>query len=186
MAKLNLKGALSLPLIIVALNLIVGLAAVGMLAYTKLVYKRPAITETSERDRLASTKGSPVPLSTPGNVPFDSITLNIEAIPSQPRPADGTVGQIEGKLHYATIGFSLEIQDISRKDVIDGLRPLIMDRFLSIVGRKGIRELTTVQGRYLLRTQILEAVNQLIAQRADRPVPDGFVTNIFFTQFIVQ
>ena len=106
--------------------------------------------------------------------------------PQQPRAADGTSQQIEGKLHYSTVGFALEIRDGSKKEVIETLRPIIMDKFISLLGRKGFKELTTVQGRYLLRTQLLESVNQIVAKASEEAARDGLVTNIYFTQFIVQ
>ncbi|OFZ56497.1 MAG: hypothetical protein A2428_13685 [Bdellovibrionales bacterium RIFOXYC1_FULL_54_43] len=183
----KLKGAFNKgPLIVVILNVVVALGAAGVLFYTKLVYKRPAITEHGERTRLASVHASPGPLATPATITFEPVIVNIEPVPQQPRAADGTSQQIEGKLHYSTVGFALEIRDGSKKEVIETLRPIIMDKFISLLGRKGFKELTTVQGRYLLRTQLLESVNQIVAKASEEAARDGLVTNIYFTQFIVQ
>ena len=173
-------------LLIVAVNSLVALGAVGFLAYSKLVYKRPVITEHGERLRLEMNHASPAPISVPGSVVFDAITVNIEASPPAPRPADGTNQQIEGKYHYATVGFVLEIRDSEKKPQLEAVRALILDKFLSLVGRKNFRELTTVQGRYLLKTQLIDSVNQIVLERNPDMAKEPLVTNLFFSQFIVQ
>jgi flagellar basal body-associated protein FliL len=73
-----------------------------------------------------------------------------------------------------------------------------MDYLLSLLGRKAFADLTTVQGRYLLRSQISEIVNQLVNGEMDEKDTPGkapqhhvgggapLVTNVYFTQFIVQ
>jgi flagellar basal body-associated protein FliL len=177
-----------IPLILGALNTLVILGAVGMLSYTKLVYKRPQITEDAERDRLAAEKASPKPTINTGYVAFEPVTINISPSPPNLKPADGTAGQIQGKLHYATIGFSLELNNIGRKDEVEALRPMIADQFLALVGRKQFHELTSVQGRYVLKTQLIEIVNGLSAKRlpAGAEDPGPLVNNLFFIQFIVQ
>lgn len=178
------KGPSKLPLILVLVNSIAVLAATGFLAYTKLVFKRPTITEETERARLAVAHASPRPPATPGTVVFEAMTVNIAANPNEAKPADGTSQQLQGKLHYVNLGFVLEIGDSSRKADIETLRPQIMDRLLSILGRKQFHELSTVQGRYVLRSQIMDLGNELVSGRARGTEP--LVTNVYFTQFIVQ
>jgi flagellar basal body-associated protein FliL len=55
---------------------------------------------------------------------------------------------------------------------------LIEDRLLTLVGRKGYTELTSVQGRYQLRSQLRDSANQM--------AKDALVTDVFFTDFVVQ
>lgn len=177
-----------LPLILGLVNTLVIFAAMGLLAYTKLVYKRPQITEDDERAKIIAEKAAPKAISNPGYVAWEPITINISPSPMNPKPADGTNGQIQGKLHYATIGFSLELNNVGRKDEVEALRPLITDQFLALVGHKQFHELTSVQGRYVLKTQLIEIVNAIAAKRlpADQPDPGPLVNNLFFIQFIVQ
>jgi flagellar basal body-associated protein FliL len=178
------------PLILVAVNTLSILALVGLTFYTRVLYKRPAITETSERERLAKRKAVETVTYAPGLVDFKPVTVNIQATPADPKPADGTARQIEGKMHYVYLGFALEIRDINRKEVIEGLRSVIMDQVLALVGRKDFNQLSTVQGRYQLRTQIIDGANQLVRQseggESRGGAFDAFVTNVFFTQFLVQ
>lgn len=166
------------------LNTVVVLAALGILAYTRVLYKRPAITEGGERERLAaeSTKPAPITSATPGVIPFEAVTINIQPAPGNPKSED-TVRQIQGKLHYATLAFSLEVRDIGQKEQIDQIKPILMDRILTMMGKKPFHELTTVQGRYLVRSQILDMTNELLKKK---PGEASLVTEVFFTQFVVQ
>jgi flagellar basal body-associated protein FliL len=173
-----------LPLLLGILNIVVALGAVGFLFYSKVIFKRPQITETGERKRLVKERDRPVQdsSSTAAVITFDPILVNIESTPGQPRPADGTARQIQGKLHYVTVGFGLEIRDEARKEEINILKPVIIDKLISLLGRKPFHELTTVQGRYLLREQILDITNQLTSKKSRDPL----VANVFFTHFVVQ
>ncbi len=166
------------------LNSIVILGALGLLAYTRLVYHRPAITEEGERERLAEqTKAPPAPTAVPGSLPFDAMTINIQASPATPRPDELNNRQIQGKLHYATVAFTLEVRDMNYKEQIDEIRPILADRILTLMGHKPFHELTTVQGRYLLRSQILDMANEL-ARAPQNQAP--LISDVFFTQFVVQ
>ena len=115
---------------------------------------------------------------------FEPLTVNIASSPVEPKPADGTAKQIQGKLHYVNVGFALELRDSRQKDSLENLRPILQDKILSMLGRKQFQELTTVQGRYVLRTQIMELTNEL-AKKA-LATQDAVVTNVYFTQFLAQ
>ncbi len=179
-------GASKGPIFLALSNTIVVLAGLGFLTYTKILYHRPSITEESERARLEALQASPPPEIVPGFLTFDPVTVNIAPIPSQPKPADNTSRQLQGKLHYASIGFALELRDMNKKDDLENIRPLLMDRFLAMVGKKDFQELVTVNGRYLLRSELLDVANQLIFSRLNKGKSDPWVTNIYFTQFLVQ
>ena len=169
-------------LIAALLNILAILGTGGFFYYTRFIFKRPAITETKERERIITQHKEAVASDTPTYINFDPTTMNIEAIPASAAPTDGAakpVASVDGKLHYATIAFAIEINDEGEKNIFEDLRTIIMDRVISIVGKKKFQELATVQGRYLLRTQILDSVRQL-------KIPAGLVTNIYFTTFIVQ
>jgi flagellar basal body-associated protein FliL len=171
-------GPSKTPLILALVNSLAVMAALGMLVYTKVLFKRPAITESGERERLVELRTKPARAAAPGLVNFDATTVNIQ--PTQVTPSDAAPESTRMQLHYVTLEFSLEVNDIGRKDEIEDLKPRIMDRLLSILGHKTFAELTTVQGRYLLRSQIAEIVNDLT------PEDNTLVTNVFFKQFIVQ
>jgi flagellar basal body-associated protein FliL len=234
-------GPSKAPLILALVNTLAVLGAAGTLYYTKMVFKRPAITEDAERKRLeeAHAKKTVAEATAPGTVSFAPITVNIEPFPAQPTPVgdEEAPAAVKGKLHYATVAFSIEIVDGGQKDAVEEVRPVIMDRLLTMMAHKPFHELTTVQGRYVLRTQLMEMVNRLTenlpshppllasevakaekpkgegeghgeggeghggehggegqaAKKSPPPGPpikslyrDGLVSNVFFTQFIIQ
>ncbi len=169
------------PLILALVNVLVVLAAAGSLVYTRILFKRPPITEDAERERIAKLQEKKEANHIPSEMVFEPVTINIAQ--NTPHPASGSEIQEDtpaeiSKLHYATIGFTLELKDLSHKELLEPMRPIIMDKMLSMIGRKPFHELATVQGRYVLRTQILELANQLAKETV--------VTNVFFTQFIIQ
>ena len=183
------KPKLSIPIVPI-LNTLAMLGAAGLAVYSKLLYKRPPILEETERERLFSLHSKPEVEASSGTIAFGPITANIATSPEKPQPADGTFRQLEGKLHYVTLSFSLEIRDQSRQDVIDAIRTKFLDKLNQILGKKQFNELTSVQGRYLLQSQLVDAANQLVASNPPQDVNpaelEGLVTHIFFTQFIVQ
>lgn len=178
-------GESKVPLLVVLMNTIAILAALGAFVYTRILFKRPAITEQDERAKLLEAQAHPKAPPVAGLVNFEPVTVNIKStMPNPKSETEPQPGQFPGKVHYATIAFSFEIRDITKKDDIEGLRPILLDKILSMVGRKSFEELTTVQGRYVLRTQILDLVNDLL--KAESKDKDIAVTNVFFTQFLVQ
>ena len=158
-------GSSKIFTIIALINTIAVLATGGILVYTKLLFKRPPITEAQERARLEKQKEKKLKdakKAEPGMVTFDPITVNIRSTPGKVRTTES--GDVEGKLHYATIGFALELKDKNKTSLIEELRPMFMDKLMSMLGRKSYTDLITVQGRFLVRTQIMDAVNDLILQ----------------------
>lgn len=175
------------PMILVLLNTVAAIAALGMFVYVKLIFKRPQITESLERLKIEEAKKKKAALAGQGPavlINFEPVTINIKATAQQLKQIEGTQAGLEGQMHYATVGFALEIRDESKKDMIEKFRPIILDKVLAIVGRKDYNELITVQGRYLLRAQIQDLTNELAS--AGTGQKEAFVTNVYLSQFQVQ
>jgi flagellar basal body-associated protein FliL len=226
-APAGAPGPSKAPMLVALVNTVMVLAALGTLLYTQILFKRPPITEEAERARLEKKFASPGPEPEAGFVVFDPVTVNIATnTPASNNPGNSPPG--EGKSHYATIGFSLELRDMSFKTEVETVKPLIMDKFVSLLGRRQFHELSNVQGRYILRSQLIEIANQIIASEAGKIRPaeppkgakaeggegekkegekkkeaaapeqegdavdrststrEDLVTNIYFTQFIIQ
>jgi flagellar basal body-associated protein FliL len=173
-------------LIISLLNVVAMLGACSFFAYSKLFFKRNAITDERERERLSSLLAKPQAQAVPTFVKWDPLSVNIQTSPVQPKPADGTAQQIEGKLHYVTLALAMEIQDEPRRVVVEELKPFILDQLILLLGKKQFHELSTVQGRYILSSQILDMVNQIILSKSSTSNKEDLVTRVYFTQFVVQ
>ncbi len=164
------KAKPPLMVILLGVNLLAALGAIGMLVYTKILYKRPPITESAEREKIARKMEKKKPVGPPGSLAFPSVTVNLD-----PAPADSG-GQ--KKIHYATIGFTMSTVDQEAQAKLQEVRPLIEDKLLTLVGRRSYQDLISVQGRYLLRSQLRESANQL--------AKEALVTDVYFTEFVVQ
>lgn len=165
-----------LPLLVGLVNTLAILGALGTLLYTRVLYQRPTITETGERDRLAklhATRSAPV---APGYITFEPFTASIRTEP--PPDTDPKTAEVKGKAHYVRIGFSMEIRLPEKTSMVEEARPILMDQLLSMLGKKTYSELTTAQGRYLLRNEVMELANRI--------VKEPLVTNVFFTEMVVQ
>jgi flagellar basal body-associated protein FliL len=185
------KAKPPLALLVVLINTLALLGAMGYLYYTRMIYKRPAITETEEREKLEKQHIKRVRTLNPGQMNFESMTINIRDKAPEPANADGSAPAAPSgtaKLRYVTLSFTLETRN---EDLVETLTPFkakIVDRVISIIGRKSYYELTTVQGRYLVRTQITDAVNDLLEsiQKKKDEEWEAPLTNVYFNQFTVQ
>ncbi len=167
-------GAPKGPLILTLVNTLAVLGALGVFVYTQFIFKKPKFTEDGERERLANAAASPLPKPVIGTVKFEPMTLNIKSSGNENDP----------KMHFLKLTFSLELQDMSAAGALESIKPVILDRLLGMLGRKPYQELNTVQGRFVLRTEIMDMANALLIKEVGRK--DTLVTNVYFDEFIVQ
>ncbi len=158
-----------LGLILGILNTVVVCAVLGLFVYTKLIFKRPAITETKERTKLHIKKPSPKELGEErAIVPLEPITANLD-----PFQENG-----KQKVHYLSMTMSIEIRNENEQTVFEESKPIILDKILSILAKKKFEDLNQVQGRYIFRSQIIDAANEYLGA----PI----VTEVYFGDFLLQ
>jgi len=145
-------------------------AVLGLFVYTKVIYKHPPITEKKERAKLV--QGEKTPLSQN----LKKATIAIEPITANLDPYTDSNGQ--QKIHYASIGMSVEIRDEKEAARFDEIKPILMDRILQALSKKKFEDLNQVQGRYVFRSQIIDAANEILGA----PI----VTEVYFTEFLLQ
>lgn len=155
--------------ILLAVNTLAAAGAVAML-FQKMNYKRPPITEAAESEKLRKKLEKPKPVGPPGSLAFQPVTINLAASEA------GSGG--DNKVHYATLAFAISTVDAGAASKLETIRPLLQDKMISMVGKRDYQDLTSVQGRYLLRTQLRELANQL--------AKEALVTDVYFTEFVVQ
>ncbi len=154
-------------LILGVLNTIVVAAVLGLFVYTKLIFKRPVVTESQEREKIIGAKKSTVAEKT--LVSLDPITANLDPY----KEANG-----KEKIHYVSISMSVEITDENDQGTFEDARPIIMDKILSILAKKKFEDLNQVQGRYILRSQIIDAANEYLGT--------PMVEDVYFSDFLLQ
>lgn len=160
-----------LGLILGLVNTLVIAGVLGLFVYTKMVYKRPPITESQERKRLASTqqKVEVVHNQKKGIVPLDAITANLDPY----NTPDG-----KQKMHYIAMSLAVEVRSEQEVHKFDAIKPIVLDQILQQLGKKTFEDLNQVQGRYLFRSLIIDATNAYLKE----PV----ITEIYFTDFLLQ
>lgn len=171
------------PFIITLVNTIAVVATLGTLVYTRLLHKRPPITETTERERIAKAVSKHKKAEEAAYIIFEPMMLNI-ASATPTKQTDVAPTPQAGKLRYLSIGFTLELRNAVLKDKFEIKKSIFIDKFLTLVGKKTYQDLITVQGRYILKIQILNIVNQMNMGESASDEVTG--TNIFFSQFMVQ
>jgi flagellar basal body-associated protein FliL len=150
--------------LIAVVNTLLALGALGVMVYTKLIYQRPAIVESTEIKKQAELAKTPATPAEPELVSFDQMTVN--------------VAMTSGKAHFATLSFAVQCRDSEAAEAVKNKRPLLVDRVIAALGRRELVELNTIQGKLLLKTELVHQFNEI--------VPTGDVTDMFFSDFKLQ
>lgn len=162
------KMKLSAGLILGILNFVAIIAVLGFAVYSKLIYKAPPITESSEREKLVEELASPKPKpeGTAGSYQYPAVTVNIES------------NVEKNQFRTITVGLAFSIRDESRAEDLVAIRPKLLDKVLTMLSKKSFSELNNVKGRFVLRQEILDEANKLLG--------DELVTEVYFHSYVVQ
>jgi len=177
------KKSVNLGTVLVLLNTVALLGVLGLAVYTKILYKRPKITEEASRAEIEKEQIKKEMLSGSNKVlvKFDPIEANLK--PSQIGPTVEGGPPVQLKPHFVTLVMSLEILDPSFQAKMKEVTPKFTDQLLQAMGQITVDELASVQGRFILRSKIAGMMNELVrTTKNDPPV----VTNVYFSDFVVQ
>ena len=83
-----------------------------------------------------------------------------------------------GGTRYLRATMDLELSSEETKDEIEKRLPQIRDAILTIIPSKSIKDINTIEGKTALRDEIIEKINSFIKK--------GRITNIYFTEFVIQ
>lgn len=84
----------------------------------------------------------------------------------------------EGGKRYLRVTMALELSGPDAAESINMRLPQVRDTILTILPTKTFKDVSTTDGKVALRNEIMGAVNRLINK--------GRVSNIYFTEFVVQ
>lgn len=175
-----------IPLILSGVNLLALLGLLGVVYYTRVLYKRPKITESIERKKIQEQLALEA-LQKKNSVGVRSIMM-LEGISANLKPTE--LGEkIQGgppvtlKPHFAQIRFGLELFDKRYEEQVKAELPKFSDQILKALSVLSVEEISSVQGRITLKNRIIGIMNELTRKsKADPPI----VTNVFFTEFTIQ
>ncbi len=179
------KKAPPIGLILGLLNTVALMGLLGVLVFTKILYKRPQITEKVEREKIVQEFSKKIEDMKRATVSFDPIQANLKPSPIGVQLPGGPPQQM--KAHFVTMSLALELIDTEFESLAKALLPKFLDKLLHQLGTTTVDELSSVQGRYLLRSRIAAIMNDLI--REERKLPSSstpIVVNVYFSDFIVQ
>jgi len=98
------------------------------------------------------------------SVPFDEIVTNLNGLPSR---------MIKMQLYFKVLDeYTFQLIATPPRKVE------IRDTILRIIQRKSYQDLETLQGKLLLKNEILTEVNRLL--------PDGVIRDVYFYEFVIQ
>ena len=160
--KKSLIGKLKLPLIIVVVLVVLGVAALVVLpklTSSKEKHEGAPKAESSEKSGEASAQHQgPSAL-----VSLDPFIINLRD-PSGKR--------------YLKIRIDLELSSKEVEVQIKDRMPQIKDGLLILFSSKSYEDIESVEGKLRLRQEIVSRINSLLSS--------GRVQNIYFTEFVVQ
>jgi flagellar basal body-associated protein FliL len=157
-------------LILGLVNTVAIAAVLGLFVYTKLVFKRPPITEEKERVRIAKVESAPSQdRSSRVLMPLDPITVNLD-------PYQGADGK--PKTHYASVSLSLEIRSESDRKKVEDAKPAILDHVIQNLSKRKFQDLNQVQGRYVFKSQVIDDSNAFLKA----PI----VTEVYLIDLLLQ
>ena len=117
--------------------------------------------------RTAKKKKS-APSARPEYVPVESFTVNLQ--PGE----DGD--------HYLQVQFTLQVEGADQVELIKANMAQVRNRVLLLLSSKQAAEISTVEGKRQLASEILASVQEPFVERGD----EQDVTDVLFTSFIIQ
>ena len=159
-----------LGLLLGLFNTVVIAAVLGLFVYTKIIYKRPSLTESKERARLMAKQRGAV------KAPPKSVILTLDPVTANLDPFTDTDGK--QKVHYVAITIAVEIRDDKEQAKFENAKPVVLDRVIQNLGKKKFEDLNQVQGRFVFRSQIIDAANEYLGE--------PLVTDVYFSDFLLQ
>lgn len=140
--------------------LILGMMGAGFFViWTKVANMNPGAA-TAE----ASVQEEEEPADTIGvTYPLDTFIVNLAE---------------EGGNRYLRVTLELELSEETLKTEVEQRLPQVRDAMLMILPTKKVAELGTVEGKTTLRHEVIDRLNGMLT--------GGEVTNIYFTEFVIQ
>lgn len=130
--------------------------------------EQQAQEEKPQTSKQAPAKAAKVaPVKPPVFVPLEPFTVNL---------------QHEDAAQYLQVGLTLKIADAAYGEAIKLNMPDIRNRILLLLSNKKASELSTLEGKQSLATEIVQET----AQALGTSVPGGGISSALFTAFVIQ
>lgn len=153
--------------LLMLLNTLFVLLALGTVVKIKLLFERPAISEKAELEKQIQAVEANASHNDQERMIYklDSATVNI--------------AMTNGKAHYVTLEMAIECKNAQVHAKITAKKDQIMDRLLNTLGKRQMTELSTVQGKLLLKNELQREFDAVIEEV-------GGIYDIYFSTFTLQ
>ena len=152
---------------LIIILVLVGVLILGMMgAGFFVIWTKVANMSSGSGDTASAGKGEEAAAPDAGigiTIPLETFIVNLAE---------------KGGNRYLRVTMELELSDEALKAEIERRLPQVRDALLMILPSKQIEEISTVEGKAALREQIIERLNEFLKA--------GQVTNIYFTEFVIQ
>ena len=159
---------LKLIIIIGSIVIVGGLLAFGGFYLYGLLKNAPktekAATAASEKEASDEESDNEQPTADAVLFPLDTFYANISG---------------EGEIRYLKVTMTLELLDNKGIDYLKKNLPKVRDNILILLSSKTIQDLSSTQGKQLIKNQIKAHINLLLKSVSN-------VKDIYFTEFIIQ
>lgn len=151
--------------IVLLVSSLATIAAAGAVLYTKILFKKQKITESQELTKIQDQEPGEGGEETDGPlVQIDEMRVNI-ASP-------------DGGNHFAFFSVTAECSSAEAASQFAARKDQLVDRLISLFNRKKAADINHVQGRLIMKEEILKEFNAVLG--------DGAVRDIYFPTFMVQ
>jgi flagellar FliL protein len=158
-------GKLSTKMLLIAAGVLVLLAGGGVTAFMLFGGEKPAPQETAE-----GTGGGALAVTPAGQPEVIGPMVDFEPFIVNILDRDGT--------RYLKAAITLEMADAESVEAVKQRMPQLRDAILLLIGNKTFNELSDLQGKLQLRSELLDRLNKILS--------NGSVRKIYFTDFVVQ
>ena len=160
------KRKLDLTTIVLLVNALATVAAAGAVLYTKVLYEKPKITEPQELAKIKEHEPE-----ADENFDEDGPIVHIDAMRVN-------IASPDGGNHFAFFALSAECVSEEASQRFEGRKDQLIDKLIALFNRKKASELNHVQGRLIMKEEVLREFNTILGE--------GSVKEVFFPSFMVQ
>jgi len=163
--KKKKKGG-KLKLIIIVLLLLIILGVLGGAGYMMFLKPKPAadMNAAANNTSAAPKKEMKEGVGIGPLYPMENFIVNM---------ADA------GGTRYLRVTLQLELDDTKKfAEALDMRKPQLRDAILTVLASKRYEEVSSAQGKLILKQELLRRVNSLVTE--------GTIVNIYFTEFVAQ
>jgi flagellar FliL protein len=156
-----MTGNRSLDKILLAINALIVLGAVGTIWYSHNMINPPA---TDSQGQFTDMVNGSLSDFNRQPIVFKEMVVNLYSR--------------QRRLRFLNLTMNIEVYDADQEEIVKTYKPFINDRLIDITGNMKPQDINSVTGRILLESRIKNQFNRALGRK--------IIKKIYFSKFIVQ